>query len=150
MEEKKKKKILSPDDIQKEEEHLLESMEDEDSADTDLDDLEGASSVVYGEGTGDSIRMYLNEINRIALLSPEEEQELAKKVAEGDREAKKKMEEANLRLVVSIAKKYVGHGLQMMDLVQEGNIGLMRAVENSIIKKGTAFLHMLRGGSSSR
>ena len=139
MEEKKKKKILSPDDIQKEEEHLLESMEDEDSADTDLDDLEGASSVVYGEGTGDSIRMYLNEINRIALLSPEEEQELAKKVAQGDREAKKKMEEANLRLVVSIAKKYVGHGLQMMDLIQEGNIGLMRAVEKFDYQKGYRF-----------
>lgn len=139
MEEKKKKKILSPNDIKKEEEHLLESTEDEEMEGNEMDEMDGSASKIYGEGTGDSIRMYLNEINRIPLLSPEEEQELAKRVAEGDQEAKKKMEEANLRLVVSIAKKYVGHGLQMMDLIQEGNIGLMRAVEKFDYQKGYRF-----------
>lgn len=138
MEEKKKKKILSPEDIKREEEKLLESTED-DMEDMDGIDAEQETVSAYGEGMGDSIRMYLNEINRIPLLSPEEEQCLAKQVAEGDQEAKKKMEEANLRLVVSIAKRYVGHGLQLMDLIQEGNIGLMRAVEKFDYQKGYRF-----------
>lgn len=131
----KKKIILSPEDIKEEEETLLESTEEE----MEETDMEQEVSVVYGEGTGDSIRMYLNEINRIPLLTPLQEQELARKVSEGDKEAKKQMEEANLRLVVSIAKKYVGHGLQLMDLIQEGNIGLMRAVEKFDYKKGYRF-----------
>ncbi len=71
-------------------------------------EADSADSKVYGDSAGDSIRMYLNEINRIPLLTPEEEQELAKRIADGDLEAKKIMEESNLRLVVSIAKKYVG------------------------------------------
>ena len=136
MEEKRKKKILSPDDIKEEEQRLLESAEDEEIQDNEAD---SADSKVYGDSAGDSIRMYLNEINRIPLLTPEEEQELAKRIADGDLEAKKIMEESNLRLVVSIAKKYVGHGLQLMDLIQEGNIGLMRAVEKFDYQKGYRF-----------
>ena len=136
MEEKRKKKILSPDDIKEEEQRLLESAEDEEIQDNEAD---FADSKVYGDSAGDSIRMYLNEINRIPLLTPEEEQELAKRIADGDLEAKKIMEESNLRLVVSIAKKYVGHGLQLMDLIQEGNIGLMRAVEKFDYQKGYRF-----------
>lgn len=134
MEEKRKKKILSPDDIKEEEQRLLESAEDEEIQDNEAD---SADSKVYGDSAGDSIRMYLNEINRIPLLTPEEE--LAKRIADGDLEAKKIMEESNLRLVVSIAKKYVGHGLQLMDLIQEGNIGLMRAVEKFDYQKGYRF-----------
>ena len=136
MEEKKKKRILSPDDIKEEEARLLEDVEDEETQETEAETVD---SKMYGDSAGDSIRMYLNEINRIPLLTPDEEQELARQIAEGDLEAKKKMEEANLRLVVSIAKKYVGHGLQLMDLIQEGNIGLMRAVEKFDYQKGYRF-----------
>lgn len=136
MEEKKKKRILSPDDIKEEEERLLEGAEDEEVQENEE---ESVDSKMSGDSAGDSIRMYLNEINRIPLLTPEEEQDLAKKIAQGDLDAKKKMEEANLRLVVSIAKKYVGHGLQLMDLIQEGNIGLMRAVEKFDYQKGYRF-----------
>ena len=77
----------------------------------------------------DSVRLYLREIGKIPLLTAEEEIELANRVREGDKEAKDKMAEANMRLVVSIAKKYVGRGLDLLDLVQEGNTGLLRAVE---------------------
>ena len=77
----------------------------------------------------DPVRMYLKEIGQVKLLSAEEEVELAKRVAEGDQEAKNKLTEANLRLVVSIAKKYSGRGLHILDLIQEGNTGLIRAVD---------------------
>ena len=77
----------------------------------------------------DPVRMYLKEIGRISLLSPEEEMKLSLKVAAGDEEAKNILAESNLRLVVSIAKRYVGRGLLFLDLIQEGNIGLMKAVE---------------------
>ncbi len=136
MEEKKKKRILSPDDIKEEEARLLEDVEDEETQETEAETVD---SKMYGDSAGDSIRMYLNEINRIPLLTPDEEQELARQIAEGDLEAKKKMEEANLRLVVSIAKKYVGHGLQLMDLIQEGNLGLIKAVEKFDYNKGFKF-----------
>ena len=91
----------------------------------------------------DPIRMYLKEIGKIKLLSPEEELEVAKKMAEGTEEeqaaARKRMSEANLRLVVSIAKRYVGRGMQLLDLIQEGNLGLMKAVEKFDYTKGYKF-----------
>lgn len=90
-------------------------------------------------GTGDPVRMYLREIGKVPLLTPEEEQELAKRIAQGDQEAAKKMTEANLRLVVSIAKRYVGRGMQLLDLIQEGNLGLLKAVEKYDFTKGFKF-----------
>jgi len=87
----------------------------------------------------DPVRMYLKEIGRISLLSSEEEAEISKRVAAGDEEAKDKLAESNLRLVVSIAKRYVGRGLLFLDLIQEGNIGLMKAVEKFDYDKGYKF-----------
>ena len=87
----------------------------------------------------DPVRMYLKEIGKIKLLSPEEELEVAKRLAAGDPEAKRIMVEANLRLVVSIAKRYVGRGMMLLDLVQEGNVGLLKAVEKFDYEKGYKF-----------
>ena len=87
----------------------------------------------------DSVRMYLREIGKIPLLSPEEESELANKIVKGNKKAKDKMVESNMRLVVSIAKRYVGRGLDFLDLIQEGNTGLMRAVEKFDPEKGFKF-----------
>lgn len=102
-------------------------------ADSDMD------SVDLRDISDDSVRMYLREIGRIPLLSPADEIRLAKAMAKGDEIAKKRLSEANLRLVVSIAKKYIGRGLQLLDLIQEGNTGLMRAVEKFDYKKGYKF-----------
>ena len=98
----------------------------------DLAELESVS-------IADPVRMYLREIGKIPLLTPEEEIELAKRIEEGDEEAKRKLIEANLRLVVSIAKKYIGRGLSFLDLIQEGNLGLIRAVEKFDYRKGFKF-----------
>ena len=87
----------------------------------------------------DPIHMYLKEIGQVPLLTPEQEVELAKKVAQGDEDAKRQLEEANLRLVVSIAKHYTGHDMSLMDLIQEGNLGLIRAVEKYDYRKGFRF-----------
>ena len=89
--------------------------------------------------TDDPVRMYLQEIGKVPLLTPEEEQELAKRMAEGDEDAKRRMAEANLRLVVSIAKRYVGRGMLFLDLIQEGNLGLIKAVEKFDYTKGYKF-----------
>ena len=89
--------------------------------------------------TDDPVRMYLKEIGKVPLLTPEEELELAKRMAEGDEDAKQRMSEANLRLVVSIAKRYVGRGLLFLDLIQEGNMGLIKAVEKFDYTKGYKF-----------
>ena len=89
--------------------------------------------------TDDPVRMYLKEIGKVPLLTPEEEQDLAKRMAEGDEEAKRRMAEANLRLVVSIAKHYVGRGMLFLDLIQEGNLGLIKAVEKFDYTKGYKF-----------
>ena len=98
--------------------------------------------------TDDPVRMYLKEIGKVPLLTPEEEQDLAKRMAEGDEEAKRRMAEANLRLVVSIAKRYVGRGMLFLDLIQEGNLGLIKAVEKFDSTKGFKVLHLPpRGGS---
>ena len=90
-------------------------------------------------GTGDPVRMYLREIGKVPLLTQEQELELAKRIAQGDQEAAKQMTEANLRLVVSIAKRYVGRGMQLLDLIQEGNLGLLKAVEKYDFTKGFKF-----------
>lgn len=90
-------------------------------------------------GAEDPVRMYLKEIGRIPLLSSEEEVELAKRMEMGDEEAKKKLSEANLRLTVSIAKRYSGRGMQFLDLIQEGNLGLIKAVEKFDYRKGYKF-----------
>ena len=89
--------------------------------------------------TDDPVRMYLKEIGKVPLLTPEEEVELAKRMADGDEEAKHRMTEANLRLVVSIAKRYVGRGMLFLDLIQEGNLGLIKAVEKFDHTKGYKF-----------
>lgn len=95
---------------------------------------------VIGEGvTTDPVRMYLKEIGRIPLLTAEQEVDLAQKIEKGDMKARKKLTESNLRLVVSIAKKYVGRGMSFLDLIQEGNIGLSRAVEKYDWRKGFKF-----------
>ena len=89
--------------------------------------------------TDDSVKMYLKDIGTVALLSPDEERELARRMADGDDSAKKRLSEANLRLVVSIAKRYVGRGMQFLDLIQEGNMGLLKAVEKFDYTKGFKF-----------
>ncbi|MDK2896695.1 MAG: polymerase primary sigma factor [Candidatus Atribacteria bacterium] len=94
---------------------------------------------IRGIGVDDPVKMYLKEIGQVSLLTQEEEVELAKRVEAGDPEAKKKLIEANLRLVVSIAKRYVGRGMLFLDLIQEGNLGLIRAVEKFDYRKGYKF-----------
>ena len=107
--------------------------------DADLvDDLEMALST-EGIAIDDPVKVYLKEIGRVPLLSSDEETELAKRMAEGDTKAKNRLSEANLRLVVSIAKKYVGRGMQFLDLIQEGNLGLLKAVEKFDYTKGFKF-----------
>ncbi|QGH34957.1 RNA polymerase sigma factor RpoD [Gracilibacillus salitolerans] len=101
----------------------------------DLNDL----SVPLGIKINDPVRMYLKEIGRVDLLSASEEIDLAKKIEEGDEYAKKRLAEANLRLVVSIAKRYVGRGMLFLDLIQEGNMGLIKAVEKFDFRKGFKF-----------
>ncbi|WP_207543829.1 RNA polymerase sigma factor RpoD [Desulfofundulus sp. TPOSR] len=96
-------------------------------------------SIPEGVAIDDPVRMYLKEIGRIPLLTPEEEIELAKRMEQGDEEAKRRLAEANLRLVVSIAKRYVGRGMLFLDLIQEGNLGLIKAVEKFDYRKGYKF-----------
>ena len=98
-----------------------------------------AVDLLEGVGTEDPVRMYLKEIGKVPLLSAEEEIELAKKMEQGDENAKKRLAEANLRLVVSIAKRYVGRGMLFLDLIQEGNLGLIKAVEKFDYRKGYKF-----------
>lgn len=106
----------------------------------DEEDIENIDlSVPDGVSIEDPVRMYLKEIGKVPLLSADEEVELAKRMEEGDAEAKKKLAEANLRLVVSIAKRYVGRGMLFLDLIQEGNLGLIKAVEKFDYKKGYKF-----------
>ncbi len=110
----------------------LDEVEDIKLEDIDLNNIEGVS-------VDDPVRMYLREIGRIPLLTFDEELDLAQRVLEGDEEAKQKLAESNLRLVVSIAKKYVGRGMLFLDLIQEGNMGLIKAVEKFDYKKGYKF-----------
>ena len=124
---------LLPDDF--EEEPDLEDLKEVENL--KLDEITDTS--FEGISVDDPVRMYLREIGRIPLLSFEEELELAKKILEGDEEAKQKLAESNLRLVVSIAKKYVGRGMLFLDLIQEGNMGLIKAVEKFDYTKGFKF-----------
>ena len=103
------------------------------------EDIANTEAMVDTFSTDDPVRMYLKEIGKIPLLTPEEEMKLAMEMAEGSEEAKRRMAEANLRLVVSIAKRYVGRGLLFLDLIQEGNLGLIKAVEKFDHNKGFKF-----------
>ena len=114
---------------------LDEELEEEEESQLDQLDL----SVPEGIGVEDPVRMYLKEIGKIPLLTTDQEIELAKRMELGDQLAKKRLAEANLRLVVSIAKKYVGRGMQFLDLIQEGNLGLIKAVEKFDYRKGYKF-----------
>ena len=116
---------------------LEPDMEDLEDEELDVDTLN--SNQVFDDVSDDSVRLYLREIGKIPLLSAEEELELAQKVVAGDKKAKDKMAEANMRLVVSIAKRYSGRGLDFLDLIQEGNTGLLRAVEKFDPDKGFKF-----------
>src|SRR3989440_12063948 len=103
------------------------------------DDLIAAVEVMDSVSLDDPVRMYLKEIGRVALLKAEQEVTLAKAIEAGDEDSKHKLTEANLRLVVSIAKKYIGRGMSFLDLIQEGNMGLIRAVEKFDYHKGYQF-----------
>ena len=108
--------------------------------DAETEELENLDlTVPEGVSLEDPVRMYLKEIGKVPLLTAEEEMELAIKMEEGDEAAKKRLSEANLRLVVSIAKRYVGRGMQFLDLIQEGNLGLIKAVEKFDYRKGYKF-----------
>ena len=124
--------LKDEDDLLEPDVDELNSVEEIKLEDLDMSNIEGVS-------VDDPVRMYLKEIGRIPLLSFEEELELAKRVLENDEEAKQKLAESNLRLVVSIAKKYVGRGMLFLDLIQEGNMGLIKAVEKFDYKKGYKF-----------
>ena len=112
---------------------------EEELEDIQLTEEELDLSVPEGVSIDDPVRMYLKEIGKVPLLSAEEEIELAKRMEQGDEEAKRKLAEANLRLVVSIAKRYVGRGMLFLDLIQEGNLGLIKAVEKFDYRKGYKF-----------
>ena len=147
---------LSPDQMEKVFDYLeannidvLRISADVDDTDVDIDDMISGEdevdmehidlSVPEGVSIEDPVRMYLKEIGKVPLLNAEREIELAKRMEEGDEEAKKELAEANLRLVVSIAKRYVGRGMLFLDLIQEGNLGLIKAVEKFDYHKGYKF-----------
>jgi RNA polymerase primary sigma factor len=139
---------LSPDEIDKmydtfskkgieivDDSNTSDDQEDE-VEDKDSEEVEIDLSVPEGVSIDDPVRMYLKEIGRVPLLTAEEEVALAKRMQAGDEEAQKRLAEANLRLVVSIAKRYVGRGMLFLDLIQEGNLGLIKAVEKFDYTKG--------------
>ncbi len=137
---------ITPDEL----EHIYDRLEKEeieitDDMDKELKEIEVTKeeledlSVPEGISMDDHVKMYLKEIGKVNLLSAEEELELAKRMSEGDEEAKKRLAEANLRLVVSIAKRYVGRGMLFLDLIQEGNLGLIKAVDKFDYTKGYKF-----------
>ena len=123
---------ITEDDV---DDDMLLEVEEEEEIEVEKIDL----SVPDGVSIEDPVRMYLKEIGKVPLLSAEEEIELAKRMELGDQEAKKRLAEANLRLVVSIAKRYVGRGMLFLDLIQEGNLGLIKAVEKFDYRKGYKF-----------
>ncbi len=135
--ENNKVDVLAPDEDLEMEPELFMEEEDLEEEDIDVDHLE--LSMPEGINIEDPVRMYLKEIGKVPLLTPEEEIDLAKRMEMGDESAKKRLAEANLRLVVSIAKRYVGRGMQFLDLIQEGNLGLIKAVEKYDYSKGFKF-----------
>ncbi|AZR73138.1 RNA polymerase sigma factor RpoD [Anoxybacter fermentans] len=126
------KNIDVVDNISEKNDDKDDQKDEDNSPDLDL-------SIPDGVGIDDPVRMYLKEIGKVPLLTAEEEVELAKRMEQGDEEAKRRLAEANLRLVVSIAKKYVGRGMLFLDLIQEGNLGLIKAVEKFDYRKGYKF-----------
>ena len=136
IERGKKAGKLSSKDLMALEDMNLSSEEIEEVTEEEMNETEAMADTF---STDDPVRMYLKEIGKVPLLTPEEEQDLAKRMAEGDEEAKRRMAEANLRLVVSIAKRYVGRGMLFLDLIQEGNLGLIKAVEKFDYTKGYKF-----------
>ena len=125
----------SADELMLDDDMDIDGLDDEEEVELDKIDL----SVPEGVSIEDPVRMYLKEIGKVPLLSAEEEIELAKRMEKGDEAAKKRLAEANLRLVVSIAKRYVGRGMLFLDLIQEGNLGLIKAVEKFDYRKGYKF-----------
>ncbi|WP_027415838.1 RNA polymerase sigma factor RpoD [Aneurinibacillus terranovensis] len=127
--------VINEEDEEDDDDPILPQTDSDENEEFNLDDL----SVPPGVKINDPVRMYLKEIGRVPLLSAEEEINLAKRIEEGDEEAKRRLAEANLRLVVSIAKRYVGRGMLFLDLIQEGNMGLIKAVEKFDYQKGYKF-----------
>ena len=125
----------SADDLMLDDDMDIDGLDDEEEVELDKIDL----SVPEGVSIEDPVRMYLKEIGKVSLLTADEEIELAQRMEEGDENAKKRLAEANLRLVVSIAKRYVGRGMLFLDLIQEGNLGLIKAVEKFDYEKGFKF-----------
>ncbi|MDO4649132.1 MAG: RNA polymerase sigma factor RpoD [Eubacteriales bacterium] len=125
----------TPDELIIDDDVDIDDLNEEEEVELDKIDL----SVPEGISIEDPVRMYLKEIGKVSLLTAEEEIELAQRMEEGDEEAKKRLAEANLRLVVSIAKRYVGRGMLFLDLIQEGNLGLIKAVEKFDYRKGYKF-----------
>ncbi|MBO4396135.1 MAG: RNA polymerase sigma factor RpoD [Eubacterium sp.] len=128
--------IMTYQDEEPEDDKIISDVDDEPTE----EELENIETIVpEGVSIEDPVRMYLKEIGKVPLLSADEERELAMRMEQGDEEAKKRLAEANLRLVVSIAKRYVGRGMLFLDLIQEGNLGLIKAVEKFDYKKGYKF-----------
>ena len=118
---------------------VIEEIDPEELASEDISEVDPKIVAAEGITIDDPVRMYLKEIGRIPLLSHDQELELATRMAEGDEDAKHRLAEANLRLVVSVAKRYVGRGMQFLDLIQEGNLGLIKAVDKFDYRKGFKF-----------
>ena len=137
---------LDQEQIEKIYEHLeemnidvVEEVEVPEDTNEEIAEIESTLAAVEGVNIDDPVRMYLKEIGKVPLLSANEEVDIARRMAEGDPEAKQQLAEANLRLVVSIAKRYVGRGMLFLDLIQEGNLGLIKAVEKFDYRKGYKF-----------
>lgn len=130
--------VINDDDSDDDHDNRILSENEKDSNDLD-DNFNLADLSIPGIKINDPVRMYLKEIGRVPLLSAENEIELAKRIEQGNEEAKRRLAEANLRLVVSIAKRYVGRGMLFLDLIQEGNMGLIKAVEKFDYRKGYKF-----------
>lgn len=131
--------LPEPEEVEQAFDKVTDDELPDDADEVEEEEAEVDLSIPEGVGIDDPVRMYLKEIGRVPLLSAEEEIELAKRMEDGDENAKRRLAEANLRLVVSIAKRYVGRGMLFLDLIQEGNLGLIKAVEKFDYTKGYKF-----------